>query len=79
MFRPYMEGGKRSIFAVNTVALVLQQADYIRRHTGLTCKGYSGDMNVDYWKEEQWLAEIEANQVLNFLVFIFSTLLWNNN
>lgn len=72
-----MEGGKRSIFAVNTVALVMQQADYIRRHTGLRCKGYSGDMQVDYWKEEQWQAEVEACQVINFLVFILPTLLWN--
>lgn len=74
-----MEDGKCSIFAVNTVALVMQQANYISRHTGLICKGYSGDMQVDYWKEKQWLAEIEAHQVLNFLVFIFLTLLWNNN
>lgn len=63
--RPYNQEGKRSIFAVNTVALVLQQSDYINRHTDLICKGYSGDMQVDYWKEEQWLAELEANQVLD--------------
>lgn len=62
--RPYSQGGKRSIFAVNTVPLVSQQSKYISRHTDLTCKGYSGDMQVDYWEEEQWLAEIEANQVL---------------
>jgi len=63
IFRPYKEGGKRSIFVVNTVALVMQQADYISRHTGLTCRGYSGDMHVDFWEEEKWLAEIEAHQV----------------
>lgn len=62
-FRPYREDGKRSIFVVNTVALVIQQAEYMRRHTGLNCKGYSGDMMVDYWKEEQWLAEIEEHEV----------------
>lgn len=65
IFRPYSQDGKRSIFVVNTVALVLQQAEYISRHTDLTCKGYSGDMQVDFWQEEQWLAEIEAYQVLN--------------
>lgn len=63
-FRPYQEGGKRSIFAVNTVALVTQQAEYISRHTGLSCKGYSGDMMVDFWQEQQWLTEIEEHQVL---------------
>lgn len=52
----------------------MQQADYISRHTGLACKGYSGDMQVDFWKEQQWLAEIEAYQVFNFLVFIFPAL-----
>lgn len=64
IFRSYREGGKRSIFAVNTVALVVQHADYISRHTGLKCKGYSGDMNVDFWQEQQWLDEIEEHEVL---------------
>lgn len=63
-FRSYQEGGKRSIFAVNTVPLVLQHADYISRHTDLKCKGYSGDMNVDFWEEQQWLQEIEEHEVL---------------
>ncbi|XP_025264753.1 endoribonuclease Dicer isoform X1 [Camponotus floridanus] len=62
--KPYNQDGKRSIFVVNTVALVLQQSDYINRHTDLTCKGYSGDMQVDHWKEEQWLTELKENQVL---------------
>lgn len=66
-FRPYSEDGKRSIFVVNTVALVLQQEEYMRRHTDLNCKGYSGDMGVDFWKEEQWMDEIEKNQVLHLL------------
>lgn len=63
-FRPYQEGGKRSIFAVNTVPLVMQQAEYMKRHTGLKCKGYSGDMGVDFWDEDQWKTEIEEHEVL---------------
>lgn len=63
-FRPYREGGKRSIITVNTVPLVYQHTEYIRRHTDLHCKGYSGEMKVDFWSEEQWLAEIEEHKVL---------------
>ncbi|XP_015183335.1 PREDICTED: endoribonuclease Dicer isoform X2 [Polistes dominula] len=62
--KPYSEGGKRTIFAVNTVPLVMQQSEYIARHTGLSCKGYCGDMNVDYWTKEIWLNELEEHQVL---------------
>jgi endoribonuclease Dicer len=72
MFRPYNEGGKRSIYIVNTVALVMQQVEYIRRHTGLTCKGYSGDMQVDFWQKENWLLEIKENQVLHLLIILLS-------
>ena len=63
-FRPYSEGGKRTFFIVNTVQLVIQQSNFLARHTGLKCKGYSGDMQVDYWSDEMWLKEIEENQVI---------------
>lgn len=69
--RPYREGGKRSIFIVNTVALVVQQTEYISRHTGLSCKGYSGDMKVDDWPEEQWLTELEEHEVLIYIIDLF--------
>ncbi|XP_043502989.1 endoribonuclease Dicer isoform X2 [Polistes fuscatus] len=42
----------------------MQQSEYIARHTGLSCKGYCGDMNVDYWTKEIWLKELEEHQVL---------------
>ncbi|EGI69620.1 Endoribonuclease Dcr-1 [Acromyrmex echinatior] len=63
--KPYQEGGKRSIFVVNTVALVEQQSTYIKRHTDLRCKGYSGDMMVDFWMEEEWITEIEEHETLS--------------
>lgn len=65
-FRPYSKGGKRSVFVVNTVALVTQQTEYIRRHTDLTCGEYSGDMRVDFWSESKWMDELEKNQVKIF-------------
>ncbi|XP_072751991.1 endoribonuclease Dicer [Anoplolepis gracilipes] len=73
--KPYSQDGKRTIFVVNTVALVLQHSEYIKRHTDLTCRGYSGDMQIDYWEEEQWLNEIETNQVLVMTAQIFLDLL----
>ncbi|KYQ55277.1 Endoribonuclease Dicer [Trachymyrmex zeteki] len=73
--KPYQKGGKRSIFVVNTVALVEQQSTYIRRHANLKCKGYSGDMKVDFWTEEDWMIEIEDHQVLVMTSQIFLNLL----
>lgn len=49
---------------MNTVVLVIQQTEYLRRHSGLTCNGYSGDMHVDYWSKDKWITEIENHQVL---------------
>jgi len=48
--------------------LVEQQTGCIRRHTDLKCKGYSGDMKVDFWQEPQWLAEIEEHEVLIYSI-----------
>ncbi|XP_012287234.1 endoribonuclease Dicer [Orussus abietinus] len=69
--KPFFEGGKRSIFIVNTVPLVTQQSEYVARHTGLICKGYSGDMQIDYWDKNIWSREIEHNQVLVMTAQIF--------
>ncbi|XP_031782799.1 endoribonuclease Dicer [Nasonia vitripennis] len=73
--RQYTEGGKRTIFIVNTVALVVQQTAFLTRHTGLVCKGYSGDMGVDFWSKEEWRKEINTNQVLVMTAQIFLNLL----
>lgn len=45
------------------MALVVQQSAFLSRHTGLVCKGYSGDMGVDFWSNDQWNEEINTNQV----------------
>ncbi|XP_046388881.1 endoribonuclease Dicer-like isoform X2 [Ischnura elegans] len=62
--KPYKEGGKRTFFAVNTVALVTQQGDYVARHTHLNVGKYSGDLNVDNWSAERWNTELQQNQVI---------------
>ena len=55
--------GKRTFFMVNTVALVGQQAAYIRRHSRHSVGEYSGDMNVDFWDKDKWQEELSKNQV----------------
>lgn len=62
--RSLADGGKRSIFIVNTVVLANQQMEAIRRATALRVAKYTGDMNVDAWRRDRWLDEFEENQVL---------------
>lgn len=62
--KAFTEGGKRSFFLVNTVALAEQQKVYIKRHTSLTVGHYTGDTGVDYWKEDKWREELDKHQVL---------------
>lgn len=63
----YSSGSKRTIFIVNTVPLVMQQTDYLARHTGLNAKGFSGDTRVKSWDNKKWRSEIEDTPVkLNF-------------
>ncbi|XP_057325041.1 endoribonuclease Dicer [Microplitis mediator] len=72
---PWISGGKRTVFIVNTVALVSQQSAYIARQTDLTCGGYSGDMDVDSWSPKMWTDEFIKNQVLVMTAQIFLNLL----
>ncbi|KAK9511555.1 hypothetical protein O3M35_000188 [Rhynocoris fuscipes] len=76
--KKYSEGGKRTFFLVNTVALVSQQADSISRTLPLSISTYSGDMGVDYWDSTKWLSELEGNQVLVMTAQIFLNLLMHN-
>nr|BAW35366.1 Dicer3 [Locusta migratoria] len=55
---------KIAVFAANTVALVGQQAEYIRRHTDLSVGIYTGLQNVDFWSPKQWQMEIQNHEVL---------------
>lgn len=61
--RSLSEGGKRSVFLTNTVALARQQAEVIGKMTSLDVKVYTGDMDVDAWNREKWNNEFENAQV----------------
>lgn len=67
----YSEGGKRTFFLVETVALVAQQAQSIRQQTPLTVGEYSGDKGVDHWDINKWHVELENHQVLVMTAAIF--------
>ncbi|XP_073981490.1 endoribonuclease Dcr-2 isoform X5 [Rhodnius prolixus] len=73
--KPYSEGGKRTFFLVNTVALVSQQANSVASLLPLEVSTYSGDMGVDYWDRNRWHQELEKNQVLVMTAQIFLNLL----
>lgn len=60
----YETGAKRTIFLVNTVNLVEQQANYLEKFTNLIIGRYSGESRCDFWEKSEWEAEISKNQVL---------------
>nr|XP_045623564.1 endoribonuclease Dicer-like [Procambarus clarkii] len=68
-------GSKRTVFVVNTVPLVHQQAIAIENHTGLNVGKYEGSMGVDYWTDDQWLEQLEKNEVLVVVAQIFLDLI----
>lgn len=66
---PFSEGGKRTIFLVNTVPLVQQQAQVIKNNLAVTVGDYYGDKKInnkviDSWDKAMWDEEIQKNQVL---------------
>ncbi|XP_033114296.1 endoribonuclease Dicer-like isoform X2 [Anneissia japonica] len=73
--KAFDEGGKRTLFLVNTVPLVNQQAEVIKKHTNLEVGKYVGAMNVDLWQKDQWLEEFQNNQVLVMTAQIFKDIL----
>ncbi|XP_031624659.1 endoribonuclease Dicer-like [Contarinia nasturtii] len=68
--KPISQGGKRSVFLTNTVALAHQQAEVIAKSTPLNVGVYTGDMNVDAWGREKWFTEFEENHVITATVQI---------
>ncbi|CAL4063247.1 unnamed protein product [Meganyctiphanes norvegica] len=67
----FSEGAMRSVFVVNTVPLVRQQAGAIKMHTAFSVGLYEGSMNVDMWDKEKWLQELENNEVIVIIDAIF--------
>jgi endoribonuclease Dicer len=60
---------KRTVFVVNNVPLVHQQADFIRQMTDLNVGDYFGDKIIDgkmldHWDMVIWKKILDENQVL---------------
>nr|CAD7589801.1 unnamed protein product [Timema genevievae] len=62
--RPWSEGGKRTLYVVDTAALATQQASYIRHLTDLNVAEYTSMDEDEIWDIEFWDYEISLNQVL---------------
>lgn len=48
------KGRKWTFFIVQSVPLVSQQANSLRKHLPWNIGTFSGDMNVDFWSQEHW-------------------------
>nr|UJZ92585.1 dicer-2 [Scaphoideus titanus] len=72
------QGGKRAFFLVNTVALVHQQKQQIKRTVSFDVQGYSGDMGVDHWCKSVWDKELNEFKILVMTSQIFLNMLLSN-
>ena len=63
---------KMVVFLVNNVAMLEQQAQFIRDFTGLATGNYCGADGVDDWGKEKWVKEVLEKSVM---VFIHNVLL----
>jgi endoribonuclease Dicer len=80
---PFDQGGKRTIFLVNTVPLVLQQAEVIRRHTDLKVGDYFGEKKInnriiDSSDKKMWENELNTKNVLVMSAQILVEMLSHN-
>ncbi|XP_044259487.1 endoribonuclease Dicer [Tribolium madens] len=64
LLRPYSDGGKLTILLVNSVALVDQHGKYVRDHTSFEVGTFTGEMNLDFWTEDEWEAHFNKYQVI---------------
>ena len=62
-FRPFCHGGKQTLYLVDTVAMVAQQALYIRHLTDLSVGEYVSVDTVDMFGVEDWKQQFQGNQV----------------
>ena len=62
---------KKTIFLVNSVALVHQQAKFLEDNTPYKTKSYCGADNVDDWGKEKWEEEFKENQILVMIHQVF--------
>uniref|UniRef100_A0A5S6QL02 Helicase ATP-binding domain-containing protein n=1 Tax=Trichuris muris TaxID=70415 RepID=A0A5S6QL02_TRIMR len=69
---PLQQGGKRSVFVVNTVVLVRQQAAYIRKHSDLKVAELCGNSKADFYSAADWDSLMNDYEVLVVVAQLFA-------
>ncbi|XP_014865745.1 PREDICTED: endoribonuclease Dicer [Poecilia mexicana] len=67
----FQENAKRTVFLVNSVLSVIQQAAAVRTHSDLQVGEYSDWKEASAWSDQRWSQEISTNQVLVMTCHIF--------
>ncbi|XP_069576855.1 endoribonuclease Dicer [Brachyistius frenatus] len=67
----YQANAKRTVFLVNSVLSVVQQAAAVRTHSDLQVGGYTDVEETSSWTDQQWRQQIIHNQVLVMTCHIF--------
>lgn len=79
MIKDYMPGilgdDKKTVFLVNSVPLVTQQAKFIERNTTLRVRSFCGADNVDFWTRSNWQDAIDCVDVMVMVHQVFLDLL----
>lgn len=73
----YRDHAKRTVFLVNTVSCVIQQAAVVRTHSDLVVGEYTDLEKTLAWPDQQWHQELMENQVLVMTCHIFLHVLRN--
>uniref|UniRef100_A0A672J677 ribonuclease III n=1 Tax=Salarias fasciatus TaxID=181472 RepID=A0A672J677_SALFA len=73
----YQDRAKKTVFLVNTVSCVIQQAAAVRTHSDLLVGEYTDLEETLAWPDQQWSQELMENQVLVMTCHIFLHVLRN--
>lgn len=69
--KPFAEGGRRSVFLVNTVCLANQHTETINDMLGLKVACWTSDTKKKSWDRERFRAEFERHQIIVATVQLF--------
>lgn len=75
--RGSFEEAKRTIYLVDSIPLVQQQAHVIEMHSDLSVGAYYSDLGVDLWTDEKWNNEFSSRHVLVMTPQIFLSVVVN--
>lgn len=68
ILRPIGKGRKWTFFIVQSVPLVTQHANTLRRHLQWNVGAFSGDMRSDFFCQEQWDEVLEKCHVSTMII-----------